>query len=155
MIEIEEIMDESETQVKRKRMSDKLKKYLTEKIFPQFEAHYDVCKDATRGIYYMFCNTTKQPGKFSFAICNVGAEYGNITNVDRMHAGSQMFLLLDDENLGELNDTPEIRKEFTGFLNLYISDHTGFSHNNPWGGSATQTEVDKDSASYISGYLRK
>lgn len=155
MIEVEEIMDESETQVKRKKMSDKLKKYLMEKIFPQFAAHYDVCKNPDRGIYYMFCNTTKQPGVFSFAICNVGAMYGNIKNVDRMHAGSQMFLLLDDENLGELNDTTEIRAEFAKFLNEYISNHTGFSYSNPWGGSATQTEVDEDNAPYISGYLRK
>ncbi len=88
MIEVEEIMDESEIYVKRKRMSDKLKKYLTKTVFPQFEKQYKHCKDTTRGIYYMFCNTTKKPGVFSFAICNVGAIYGNIKNVDRMHAGS-------------------------------------------------------------------
>lgn len=155
MIEIEEIMDESETYVKRKKMSDKLKKYLTEKIFPQFEAHYDVCEDASRGIYYMFCNTTKQPGVFSFAICNVGVEYGNIKNVEKMQAGSQMFLLLNDENLGELNDSQEIRREFTDFLNKYFVDYTNFTGTSVYEKLATQTEIDEGSAPYISGYLRK
>lgn len=148
-------MDESEIYVKRKKMSDKLKKYLTTKIVPQFEAHYDVCEDPSRGIYYMFCNTTKKPGVFSFAICNTGAIYGNIKNVNKMQAGSQMFLLLNDENLGELNDSQEIRREFTDFLNEYLADYTDLTGDNPYGRYATQTEVDEDSAPYISGYLRK
>ena len=69
MIEIEEIMDESETCVRRKKVSEKLKKYIIETIMPQFEKQYYKCKNQTRGLYYMFCNTTKQPGVFSFAIC--------------------------------------------------------------------------------------
>lgn len=74
MIEVEEIMDESETCVRRKKVSEKLKKYIIETIMPQFEKQYHKCKDQTRGLYYMFCNTTKQPGVFSFAICNDSPE---------------------------------------------------------------------------------
>lgn len=102
MIEVEEIMDESETRAIRKKMSDKLKEYVIKTIIPQFDIQFDNCKDKERGIYFMFCNTTKQPGVFSFAICNVGSLYGNIKSMDNLSNGQQMFLLLDDENLGIL-----------------------------------------------------
>lgn len=158
MIEIEEIMDESETCVRRKKVSEKLKKYVIETIIPQFEKQFDNCKDQCRGIYYMFCNTTRQPGVFSFAICNVGSTYGNIKNMDNLEKGQQMFLLLNDDNLGELNDSPELRKEFTDFLNQYLVQNTLF-RTGPHSISsrvATQTEADEDTyAPYISGYIRK
>lgn len=158
MIEIEEIMDESETLVRRKKVSEKLKKYIIETIMPQFEKQFDNCKDQTRGIYYMFCNTTRQPGVFSFAICNVGSTYGNIKNMDNLEKGQQMFLLLNDDNLGELNDSPELRKEFTDFLNQYLAQNTLFrtSPHSISSRVATQTEADEDTyAPYISGYIRK
>ena len=158
MIEIEEIMDESETCVKRKKVSEKLKKYIIETIMPQFEMQFDNCKNKERGLYYMFCNTTKQPGVFSFAICNVGSLYGNIKNMDRLAEGQQMFLLLNDDNLGELNDSPELRKEFADFLNEYFALNTLFrtSPHSIIGRTATQTEIESDAyGPYISGYIRK
>ena len=158
MIEVEEIMDESETCVRRKKVSEKLKKYIIETIMPQFEKQYYKCKDQTRGLYYMFCNTTKQPGVFSFAICNVGSLYGNIKTMDNLESGEQMFLLLNDDNLGELNDSPELRKEFTGFLNQYLAQNTLFrtSPTSISSRTATQTEAEADAhAPYISGYIRK
>lgn len=158
MIEVEEIMDESETCVKRKKVSEKLKKYIIETIMPQFEKQYHKCKDQTRGLYYMFCNTTKQPGVFSFAICNVGSLYGNIKTIDNLENGEQMFLLLNDDNLGELNDSPELRKEFADFLNKYFAQNTLFC-TDPMSLSrrtAAQTEAEDDThAPYISGYIRK
>lgn len=158
MIEVEEIMDESETLVRRKKVSEKLKKYIIETIMPQFEKQFDNCKDQTRGIYYMFCNTTKQPGVFSFAICNVGSWYGNIKTMDNLESGQQMFLLLNDDNLGELNDSPELRKEFTDFLNEYFARNTLFrtSPTSISRRTAAQTEAGDDAhAPYISGYIRK
>lgn len=158
MIEIEEIMDESETCVRRKKVSEKLKKYIIETIMPQFEMQFDNCKNKERGIYYMFCNTTKQPGVFSFAIHNVGSLYGNIKTMDNLGTGEQMFLLLNDDNLGELNDSPELRKEFTDFLNEYFARNTLF-HTSPTSISrrtAVQTEIESDVyGPYISGYIRK
>lgn len=158
MIEVEEIMDESETWVKRKKVSEKLKKYVIENIIPQFEKQFDRCKNKERGIYYMFCNTTRQPDVFSFAICNIGSTYGNIKNVNNLKNGQQMFLLVNDDNLGELNDSPELRKEFTDFLNQYLAQNTRF-HPSPHSFSsraANQTEADEDTyAPYISGYIRK
>ena len=158
MIEVEEIMDESETLVKHKKVSEKLKKYIIETIIPLFEMHYDKCKDPNRGIYYMFCNTTKQPGVFSFAICNVGSLYGNIKTMENLEDGEQMFLLLNDDNLGELNDSPELRKEFTDFLNQYFAQNTLFcaGPTSLRGKIANQTEADADIyGPYISGYIRK
>lgn len=168
--EVEEIMDESETYVKRKKVSEKLKKYVIETIIPVFEMHYDKCKDKDRGIYYMFCNTTKQPGVFSFAICNVGSQYGNIKNLTYVENGQQIFLLLNDDNLGELNDSPELRKEFTDFLNEYFAQNTLFctGPTSRSGKIANQTEADDSPygpyiseadddpyGPYISGYIRK
>ena len=158
MIEVEEIMDESENPVKHKRVSEKLKRYMIETIIPQFERYYDKCKDKNRGIYYMFCNTTKQPGVFSFAICNVGSLYGNIKSLTYIENGRQMFLLLNDDNLGELNDSPELRKEFTDFLNEYFAQNTLFyaGPTSLSGRTGTQTEADDDAyGPYISGYIRK
>lgn len=158
MIEVEEIMDESETCTKHKRVSEKLKKYVIETIIPLFEMHYDKCKDKNRGIYYMFCNTTKQPGVFSFAICNVGSRYGNIKSLAYVENGEQIFLLLNDDNLGELNDSPELRKEFTDFLNEYFAQNTLFCAGpaSLSGRTGTLTEADDDTyGPYISGYIRK
>ena len=158
MSEVEEIMDESENPVKHKRVSAKLKKYIIETIIPQFERYYDKCKDKNRGIYYMFCNTTKQPGVFSFAICNIGSLYGNIKSLTYIENGRQMFLLLNDDNLGELNDSPELRKEFTDFLNEYLAQNTLFcaGPTSLSGKMANQTEADADIyGPYISGYIRK
>lgn len=158
MIEVEEIMDESETCVRRKKVSEKLKKYIIETIMPQFEKQYYKCKDQTRGLYYMFCNTTRQLGVFSFAICNVGSIYGNIKTMDNLESGEQMFLLLNDDNLGELNDSPELRKEFTDFLSEYFAQNTLFctSPTSLSGRTAAQTEAeDEVHAPYISGYIRK
>ena len=158
MIEVEEIMDESENPVKHKRVSEKLKRYIIETIIPQFERYYDKCKDKDRGIYYMFCNTTKQPGVFSFAICNVGSLYGNIKSLTYVENGRQMFLLLNDDNLGELNDSPELRKEFTDFLNEYLAQNTLFcaGPTSLSGKIANQTETDADIyGPDISGYIRK
>ena len=158
MIEVEEIMDESENPVKHERLSEKLKRYVIETIIPQFEMRYDKCKDPDRGIYYMFCNTTKQPGVFSFAICNVGSRYGNIKSLTYIENGQQMFLLLNDDNLGELNNSPELRKEFTIFLNRYFAQNTLFcaGPTSLSGKIANQTEADADIyGPYISGYIRK
>lgn len=158
MIEVEEIMDESETYTKHERVSEKLKKYVIETIIPQFERYYDKCKDKDRGIYYMFCNTTKQPGVFSFAICNIGSRYGNIMSLTHIENGEQMFLLLNDDNLGELNDSPELRKKFTDFLNEYLAQNTLFcaGPTSLSGRTGTPTEVGEDTyAPYISGYIRK
>lgn len=158
MIEVAEIMDESETCVRRKKVSEKLKKYIIETIMPQFEMQFDNCKNKERGLYYMFCNTTKQPGVFSFAICNVGSMYGNIKSVDKLENGRQMFLLLNDDKLGELNDSPELRKEFTNFLNEYFAQNTLFRTGiySLSGEIAIQTETeDADYGPYISGYIRK
>ena len=158
MIEVEEIMDESETYTKYERISEKLKKYVIETIIPLFEMHYDKCKDKSRGIYYMFCNTTKQPGVFSFAICNIGSQYGNIKSLTYVENGEQMFLLLNDDNLGELNDSPELRKEFTDFLNEYFAQNTLFcaGPSSLSGRTGTPTEADADTyGPYISGYIRK
>lgn len=158
MTEVEEIMDESETCIRRKKVSEKLKKYVIETIMPQFEKQFDNCADKTRGIYYMFCNTTKQPGVFSFAICNVGSMYGNIKSINNLENGRQMFLLLNDDELGELNDSSELRKEFTDFLNKYFAQNTLFCTglSSLSGRIATQTETeDTDYGPYISGYMRK
>ena len=158
MIEVEEIMDESENPVKHEKVSEKLKRYIIETIIPQFERYYDKCKDKNRGIYYMFCNTTKQPGVFSFAICNIGSLYGNIKSLTYVENGRQMFLLLNDDNLGELNDSPELRKEFTDFLNEYLAQNTLFcaGPTSLSGKIANQTEADADIyGPYISGYIRK
>lgn len=158
MIEVEEIMDESETWVKRKKVSEKLKKYVIENIIPQFEMQFDNCKDKDIGIYYMFCNTTKQPGVFSFAICNTGSTYGNIKSVSNLENGQQMFLLLNDDKLGELNDSPELRRDFTDFLIWYFEHHTMFytGPNLLYENTANQTEVmDDPNGPYISGYIRK
>ena len=158
MIEVEEIMDESETRAKHEKVSEKLKKYIIETIIPQFEMQYDRCEDKERGIYYMFCNTTKQPGVFSFAICNVGSQYGNIKSLTHIDNGQQMFLLLNDDNLGELNDSPELRKEFTDFLTQYLTQNTLFcaGPTSLSGKIATQYEAEDDAhAPYISGYIRK
>lgn len=157
MIEVEEIMDESETCAIRTKMSDKLKEYIIKTIIPQFDKQFRNCIDKERGIYYMFCNTTKQRGVFSFAICNVGSEYGNIKSISNLENGQQMFLLLNDENLGELNDSPSLRKDFTEFLCRYIMHNTMFVPGpNLFGGQpATCTELDADYGPYISGYIRK
>lgn len=158
MIEVEEIMDESENYVARKKVSEKLKKYVIETIMPQFERYYDKCKDPDRGIYYMFCNTTKQPGVFSFAICNVGSRYGSIKSLTYVENGQQMFLLLNDDNLGELNNSPELRKEFTNFLNKYFAQNTLFcaGPTSLSGRIGNLTEADADIyGPYISGYIRK
>ena len=157
MIEVEEIMDESETRAIRKKMSDKLKEYVIKTIIPQFDIQFDQCKNKERGIYFMFCNTTMQPGVFSFAICNVGSLYGNIKSIDNLTKGQQMFLLLNDENLGELNDSHSLRKEFTDFLCKYIMCNTLFvpRPNLFSGRSATCTESDGEYGPYISGYIRK
>lgn len=157
MIEVEEIMDESETCARRTKMSDKFKEYIIKTIIPQFDKQFDKCKDKDLGLYYMFCNTTKQPGVFSFAICNVGSLYGNIKSMDNLSKGQQMFLLLNDENLGELNDSPSLRKEFTDFLGKYIVRDTMFvASPNMFGiQPATCTELDADYGPYISGYIRK
>lgn len=157
MIEVEEIMDESETCATRTKMSDKLKEYIIKTIIPQFDIQFDKCKNKERGIYFMFCNTTKQPGVFSFAICNIGSLYGNIKSIKSLTDGQQMFLLLNDENLGELNDSPSLRKEFTEFLCKYIMCDTLFvpSPNLFSGRPATCTELDEEYGPYISGYIRK
>lgn len=157
MIEVEEIMDESETCAIRTKMSDKLKEYIIKTIIPQFDIQFDKCKNKERGIYFMFCNTTKQSGVFSFAICNVGSLYGNIKSMDKLANGQQMFLLLNDENLGELNDTPSLRDDFTNFLSEYLVRNTMFvtGPNMLSGQPASCVELDEEYGPYISGYIRK
>lgn len=158
MIEVEEIMDESETYTKHERVSEKLKKYVIETIIPQFEKCYDKCKDKDRGIYYMFCNTTKQPGVFSFAICDIGSRYGNIKSLTHIENGQQMFLLLNDDNLGELNDSPELCKEFANFLNEYFAQNTLFCAGPTSLSGRTSTLIEAEDDVYgpfISGYIRK